>query len=142
MQERVKALEDLIAWMPPPDRDGIGGNFPPEPIEDAPLSAAEWSELRQLVVVLRSQKATPEQKPTEAMEAENRLKVFADKIRSFLGSCMDDYRSGFIRGLGGLTAAGTVSAVVLYGHSALSHLSDLLARLSGAVRSWLHLLGF
>jgi hypothetical protein len=130
VQERVRVLEGLMAWMPPPDRNGIGGNFPPEPIEDVPLSATEWSELRRFVVVLRSQKATPEQTPIEAMEVESRLKAFADRIRSFLGRCADDYRSGFIRGLGTLTTG----AAVLYGHSALSHLADVLAGLSDALR--------
>ena len=143
MRERVKVLEDLIAWMPPQDRHGIGGNFPPEPIEDAPLTGAEWSELRQLVVVLRSQTALPEQKPVEAIEAKSRLKAIADKILSFLGRCADDYRSGFFTQLGKRSAdAVAVTAVLLCGHSTLSHLADVLMSSSDAVQAWLHTLGY
>jgi hypothetical protein len=139
MQERVGVLEDLMAWMPSPDRHGIGGNFPPEPIEDAPLSGAEWSELRQLVVVLRSQTAIPEEKPVKAIEAEGRLKVFADKIRSFLGR----WTSGVVNVLSEAVAAEAVHWwTVHYGHSALSHLAEVLASSSDAVQSWLHLLGY
>jgi hypothetical protein len=138
VQEGVDDLEGLAVWMAPQDRHGIGGNFPPEAIEDAPLSGAEWSELRQIIAVLRSQTVIPEQKPVEAIEAESRLKAFADKIRSFLGRCLDDYRSAVVGAIGTLT----VSWAVQYGHSALSHLSDVLTIVGDAVQAWVHALGY
>jgi hypothetical protein len=142
MQERVKVLEDLLAWMSPPDRHGIGANFPPEPIDDAPLSSAEWSDLRQDIVVLRSQEVVPAQQPTKAIEAESLLRAYANKIRSFLSRLVEEYSSSLAQRLGDLSAVALPAALVFYGHGALSHLSNVLVSVSEAVQSWLHLLGY
>jgi hypothetical protein len=62
MQAGVDDLDALTEWMAPQNRHGIGGNFPPEPIQEGPLTGAEWSELRHFILVLRSQTAIPEQR--------------------------------------------------------------------------------
>ena len=52
-QERIRVLEIALSRMPPPPA-GLGHNNPPEPIENIPLSAAEWAETRQLLALLES----------------------------------------------------------------------------------------
>jgi hypothetical protein len=52
---RIETLEKAIADLQERQRHGIGHNNPPEPIEPAPLSANELSEIREALAVLKKQ---------------------------------------------------------------------------------------
>jgi hypothetical protein len=143
MGVRLSTLEDFIRWIPTPERDGIGGNFPPEALDEEPLSRAEWAELRQLIGELKAQPVVPQQQtPAEAIEAPSRLRYFAGKIASFLGRFLQDYSSGLAKKMGEATAT-VVTAwfLCLLGQKVLQSLADELIRTSDAVEKWLRLLG-
>ena len=130
MQERLKVVEGLIAQIAPPDRHGIGGNFPPEPFGEGPLSVSEWATLRQAIDSLKAQSVLPTKKPESTIETV--LKTFGQKLLSYL----DQYSSAFAK------RAGEKTADAILWSALIMELGHELIKLSDAVHSWLHLLSY
>ncbi len=146
IQERLRVLEIAFSRMPPPPV-GLGHNNPPEPIEDIPLSAAEWTETGQLLAVLEEQTVAHE--PIEAKAAASKLKAIAENVLSFLGRHSEEFSSEFAKKAGataGVAAAGAAAAglVVLahYGEASLKTFATDLIEVSNLVEAWVHSLGF
>jgi hypothetical protein len=138
MQERLRVLEITISQMPPPPA-GLGHNNPPEPIEDLPISAAEWEEVRRSLDVLKQQPVAPEQEPKEAKIALSRLKAIREKVLSYLGRHFDEFSSASAKTLG----AGAATWVLAhYGHASLASLANGVIDLSSHAEVWLRSLGF
>ena len=143
IQERIRVLEIAFSRMPPPPA-GLGHNNPPEPIQDIPLSAAEWAETRQLLAVLKEQAVVPAQEPKEAKAAASRLKVIGGNVLSFLGRHSEEL-SEFAKKAGataGVVAPGAIVYVLAYGEASLKTFATDLIEVYNLVEAWVHLLGF
>ena len=145
MQERIRVLEIALSRMPPPPA-GLGHNNPPEPIENIPLSAAEWAETGQLLAILKEQKVVPAHEPIEAKAAASRLKVIGGNVLSFLGRHSEEFSSEFAKKAGataGVAAPGVVVYVLAhYGEASLKTFATDLIEVHNLVEAWVHLLGF
>ena len=145
IQERIRVLEIAFSRMPPPPA-GLGHNNPPEPIQDIPLSAAEWAETGQSLAVLKEQIVVPAHEPIEAKGAASRLKVIGGNVLSFLGRHSEEFSSEFAKKAGataGVVAPGAVVYVLAnYGEASLKTFATDLIEVHNLVEAWVHLLGF
>jgi hypothetical protein len=138
MQERIRVLEIAISRMPPPPA-GLGHNNPPEPIEDVPITSAEWGEIPQLLEVVKQQPVVPAQAPTEAIAAARTLRGIGERVLSYLGRHFEEFSSEFSKKLG---ASAGIWVVANYGNASLHSFADDLINLYSQVEAWVHSLGF
>ena len=141
MQERIRDLEIAISRMPPPPA-GLGHNNPPEPIEDVPVTLAEWEEVRWLLGVVKEQPVAPAQDPIKAKAAASRLKAVGEKILSFTGRRFEEFLSEFSKKLGASAGAAALVVFASYGHAWLNMFATGLIDVCSLVQAWVHSLGF
>ena len=126
-------------------RRGAWTQQPPEPIEDIPLSAAEWTETRQLLAILKEQIVVPAHEPIEAKAAASKLKVIGGNVLSFLGRRSEEFSSEFAKKAGataGVAAPAVVYVLAHYGEASLKTFATDLIEVHNLVEAWVHLLGF
>ena len=148
LQERIRFLEITLSRMPPPPA-GLGHNNPPEPIEDLPLSAAEWREIRQSLATLKEQAIVPAREPKEAEAAASILKVIGEKILSFLGRRAEEFSSEFAKKAGAAAGEKAVYAafagllvLAYYGEPSLKSVATDLIEVHNLIEAWVHSLGY
>lgn len=139
MQSRVKALEDFI--IPLTNRLGIGGNFPPEPLEDSPVSGRDLIELSKEAALVRRQEVVPTGDLKSVIDAPKKIESVADKIRAFLQRRGEDFSGGIAKKAGEhIVNPGRWDAVQPPIHALLLDLWSLLTMAADAIMTWIHLL--
>jgi hypothetical protein len=120
------------------DRLGIGGNFPPEPIDELLLGGDELRDLRELISALKKQTVIP---GSEAILAAAKSETLGGKLLEQAQKRADEFASGFFNRLGENTANIVFPILILIGVSTLFALSKALIALGHAAQTWLKLAG-
>lgn len=128
MLRRISALEEVVANL---SRPGIGHNQPPEPLEDGPLTAADYRVIAKAITVLRSQPPQPSEEPTEAIEAAHALQSASAKVSAYLSQKADLFVTEAVKAAGSETGKWPVRA-------AWAGLAFAMAAASTATLAWLH----
>jgi guanylate kinase len=126
MRRRIAAIELLIAQLPA--TAGIGHNNPPDPIDPPPLNGDEIDEIKRYISFLQTQPAVPKKPPSQARKAASRLKIFGERISSYLAKHTDNFVSEAIK-----SAGKAIPIWTLFG--------DQLIGLSNTVTHWFSALG-
>lgn len=122
MLQRIAAIELVIAQLPA--TAGIGHNNPPGPIALPPLSGSDVDKAKRDISFLGKQSVMPPQQADEVRAAANRLRIFGERVYTYLAKQADSFVSSAIK-----SAGKTVPIWTLFG--------DQLIGLSNAVTRWL-----
>jgi hypothetical protein len=84
MAERLSALEKSLAnitVLPPPP--GIGHNYPPEPVDQLPLTPKKRRRLKGSIATVKAEIKRPRRNPNKVLAAARRLKPILKSLASF-----------------------------------------------------------
>jgi hypothetical protein len=122
------------------NRFGIGGNFPPEEIEQLPLSSEDERNLKDLMETLGRQTPLPGNGAAEAVTATVKARTLGQKIQDQVAKRTDEFATGFFNKFGeGLAIV--AAAYVCMGQSTLGSLGSALVDLAEKAYHWLTLAG-
>jgi len=99
LQKNVQALKDLLSRIPEQPA-GMGHNYPPEPLDDYPLTADDQKELTVAISIVENQTIQPPDKGEEAKVAAIVIETKAQKIKSWLARQGDNFVTEAIKETG------------------------------------------
>jgi hypothetical protein len=126
MLERAEAVEHAVAALTstPP---GIGHNRPPGPIEDAPLTSDELTEVSLAAFTLRRQEQNPRSLPYDVRPAVKKVEDLSARLAKWLAVSIASGAAGAAGGDGYSAASGAVGALWVRLAQALSELAEVAA---------------
>lgn len=130
MLQAVSELEILIKEAEGPPV-GIGHNYPPEPIESAPLTADDLREVMEACATLKQQLIEPPDGGKAAQEAAEKIKSKREKIKDWLLKQGDAFVTEAVKEAGkqfGIWAPRALWLLIV----------DRMFGVTEAVASWLH----
>ncbi len=119
---RVTQLETLVAALnSAPNRDGIGGNFPPVAINDEqPVTRQDWDALTRSITYIREQQAAFQGRVEDVLRVESTSREIGGKIIDFLRRRGQELLTGATVALGGAAVNAALNHANAFGIDALT----------------------